>query len=357
MKFFAKHILTRILIYGSPFFVLSMYCFWPVSGEERDIDFFKNYDFGKKQTPIFYNPIYNISFWGLENLHPFDSKKYSKIYQRLVSDKVFEEQDFVRSPRPDTKMLKMFHSEEYLNTHKSAVALAHITEIGIVSMLPARLTRKKVLIPMLHAAGGSILAMTAALKKGWAIHLGGGFHHASKNKGHGFCAFNDITMAIEIALEKENVNKVLYVDLDAHQGDGPATDFKDREDVFIFDMFNHNIFPEDENAKKEIDLMVELSVGENGEEYIAKLKEGLNKLRKDFDLLVYNAGTDILKGDPLGILNIDEASVILRDELVFKFAIENKIPIVMMLSGGYQKVNAKVIADSIKNLKDKALIN
>jgi histone deacetylase 11 len=357
MKILFKKIVIRILIYGSPFILLFLLSFLPRLAEEKNLDYYKNYVFNKTQTPIFYSPIYNISFGGLENLHPFDSKKYSKIYKILTEEKIYKKQDFVSPPRPNMDMVKTFHSKEYLKTHLSSYALAHITEIGIVSILPARLTKRQVLVPMLHAAGGTILATQAALTKGWAINLGGGFHHASKNKGHGFCAFNDLTMAIEIALEKTDVNKVLYVDLDAHQGDGPSTDFKDREDVFIFDMFNVSIFPEDEKAKAGIDFLVELTVGENGQEYLEKLSEALKNLPTDFDLLVYNAGTDILKGDPLGILNIDEASVILRDQMVFEFAKKNKIPIVMTLSGGYQKANARVIADSIINLKNRTLIN
>ena len=45
--------------------------------------------------------------------------------------------------------------------------------------------------------------------------------------------------------------------------------------------------------------------------------------------------------------------IILRDELMFRFAFDNKVPIVMVLSGGYQMNNARVIADSITNLVHK----
>ena len=59
-------------------------------------------------------------------------------------------------------------------------------------------------------------------------------------------------------------------------------------------------------------------------------------------------------GDPLGNLNLSQQGVIDRDELVFRYAYEiHKVPIVMLLSGGYQQSNAPVIAESIQNLCEK----
>ena len=57
-----------------------------------------------------------------------------------------------------------------------------------------------------------------------------------------------------------------------------------------------------------------------------------------------------MAGDPLGQLNISPQGVIKRDEVIFRMALENKIPIVMVLSGGYQKTNAPNIAESIDNI-------
>ena len=59
-------------------------------------------------------------------------------------------------------------------------------------------------------------------------------------------------------------------------------------------------------------------------------------------------------GDPLGELNLSEDGVIQRDEIVFNFAYNVfKVPIVMLLSGGYQMSNAPCIARSIANLVEK----
>lgn len=72
--------------------------------------------------------------------------------------------------------------------------------------------------------------------------------------------------------------------------------------------------------------------------------------------MFYNAGTDCLRGDPLGGLSISASSIVKRDETVFRHCLRAKpqpVPVVMVLSGGYQRNNAAVIADSVLNLDDK----
>lgn len=71
---------------------------------------------------------------------------------------------------------------------------------------------------------------------------------------------------------------------------------------------------------------------------------------------MYNAGTDILKGDRLGLLAVSADGIIKRDEFVFSKAREQNIPIVMLTSGGYLKKTARIIATSIINLHDLGLI-
>jgi len=61
-------------------------------------------------------------------------------------------------------------------------------------------------------------AAKLAVERGWAINLGGGFHHCSADHGGGFCVYADITLAIHFLFNNCNtVRKVMIVDLDAHQ--------------------------------------------------------------------------------------------------------------------------------------------
>ncbi|RWW04900.1 hypothetical protein GW17_00031850 [Ensete ventricosum] len=55
--------------------------------------------------------------------------------------------------------------------------------------------------------GGSILAAKLAKERGWAINIGGGFHHCSAEKGGGFCAYADISLCIQFAFVLLNISR------------------------------------------------------------------------------------------------------------------------------------------------------
>lgn len=74
----------------------------------------------------------------------------------------------------------------------------------------------------------------------------------------------------------------------------------------------------------------------------------LDEFKPDF--IIYNAGTDCLRGDPLGALSVSPEGIAKRDEIVFGAALERKIPLCMLPSGGYTKENAEVITNSILDL-------
>lgn len=97
--------------------------------------------------------------------------------------------------------------------------VAKIAEIVPLMFVPNLLVQYGYLRPMRFQTGGSILAGKLALERGWAINIGGGFHHCSATKGGGFCPYADITLLIKyiFGYKPEVVRKVMIVDLDAHQ--------------------------------------------------------------------------------------------------------------------------------------------
>ena len=78
------------------------------------------------------------------------------------------------------------------------------------------------------------------MERGWAINLGGGFHHCSSDAGGGFCIYADISICIHFLFRymPDRVKKVMIIDLDAHQGNGHELDFLSDERVFILDAYN-----------------------------------------------------------------------------------------------------------------------
>ena len=73
---------------------------------------------------------------------------------------------------------------------------------------------------MLLATEGTILASVAALKLKWAINLSGGYHHASCTGGGWFCVYPDISLAAHYLQTRLGIERIMIIDLDAHQGNG-----------------------------------------------------------------------------------------------------------------------------------------
>ncbi|KAL1790635.1 histone deacetylase 11 [Sigmodon hispidus] len=313
----------------------------------------------EKRWPIVYSPRYNITFMGLEKLHPFDAGKWGKVINFLKEEKLLSDGMLVEAREASEEDLLVVHTRRYLNELKWSFVVATITEIPPVIFLPNFLVQRKVLRPLRTQTGGTIMAGKLAVERGWAINVGGGFHHCSSDRGGGFCAYADITLAIKFLFERvEGICRATIIDLDAHQGNGHERDFMGDRRVYIMDVYNRHIYPGDRFAKEAIRRKVELDWGTEDEEYLEKVERNVRRSLQEHlpDVVVYNAGTDVLEGDRLGGLSISPAGIVKRDEVVFRLVRAHDIPILMVTSGGYQKRTARIIADSILNLHDLGLI-
>mmetsp|Transcript_38196 Transcript_38196/g.85123 ORF Transcript_38196/g.85123 Transcript_38196/m.85123 type:complete len:433 (-) Transcript_38196:357-1655(-) len=318
-----------------------------------------------KHIPLVYSPQYNVSFFGVEKLHPFDSCKFSKVIRSLCDQGLISTQQLVAPLEAREELLRDVHTAAYLNAVQTSTwKVAQVTELQPLVIMPNMLVQWRVVRPMKYHAAGTVLAAGLALQQGWAINVGGGMHHAYQSTGMGWCMFDDFYLAVRRLREASRgaVKKVLYIDLDAHQGNGVGRDklaFND-SDVYILDAFNARIFPKDDDAKPAINLPITLDSGAGDDVYLSKLKCALKTAAEQFkpELVFFNAGTDVLQGDPLGRLGVSEAGVIERDELVWEFALDTvKAPIVMVLGGGYAARSAAVVSASIANLITKFKLN
>ncbi len=91
--------------------------------------------------------------------------------------------------------------------------------------------------------------------------------------------------------------------------------------------------------KEKSDFDIAFAPGTRDDEYLQALEEHLPLLLLEInpELILYNAGVDILDGDDVGTLKISMEGCRKRDELVFKNSAENGIPVVTTMGGGYQK--------------------
>lgn len=303
------------------------------------------------KLPVIYSPHYNITLFGLEKLHSFDTQKYGRVFKFLQDKMGLKKRQFYEPAMATEEELLLVHTREYLQSLSCSKNIAGIAELGLLAFFPNFILQNRILRPMKYGTGGTILGCDLALKYGWAINLSGGYHHAQSDKGGGFCFYSDVPIAVHALWKKKNIN-ILIIDLDAHQGNGFESVFKNDQRVYILDMYNSMIYPMDREAKKYIDCEIPVSSFIKEREYLKILEEkvpfAIN--RSSCDLIIYNAGTDIFKDDPLGKMNITMQGIMKRDEIVFRQALQRKIPILMVLSGGYTGMSSVIIAGSIENL-------
>lgn len=331
------------------------------------------------KLPIVYSKKYAVRFAGLERLHPFDAAKGKHIQkvcmytfkftlvsiqntsQILCTELNLNDGSFYEPKELTKDQLRRIHTRDYLRSLEWSINVACIAEVPVMAFVPNRFIQSSYLRPMRFQAAGSILAGKLALDYGWAINLGGGFHHCCSYRGGGFCPYADISLLVIRLFEQEpfRVRRIMIVDLDAHQGNGHERDFTNVAAVYILDMYNAFVYPKDHAAKQSIRCAVELRHHTEDAYYLRQLTRCLMQSLAEFrpDVVIYNAGTDVLKGDPLGNLAITPEGVVERDRLVFSTFRTLRIPVVMLLSGGYLKESAGVIADSIANLRQKGLLN
>lgn len=195
-----------------------------------------------------------------------------------------------------------------------------------------------------RSAGATIAAAKTAVKEGISGNLAGGTHHAYRNRGSGFCVFNDAAVAAR-ALQKEvspNL-KVAIIDLDVHQGNGTASILQHDSSIFTLSIHGENNFPFDKEIS---DLDYGLQDGCDDQQYLNALMRCLDRLDDQFksNFLIYLAGADPHEGDRLGRLKVTQEGMRCRDETVFQYGLDRDIPIAFAMAGGYGKEIGSTVA-------------
>ncbi|EMP38518.1 Histone deacetylase 11 [Chelonia mydas] len=334
--------------------------------------------------PIVYSPDYNITFMGLEKLHPFDAGKWGKVINFLKEEKLIADDLIVQAREATEEDLLVVHTRRYLNKLKWSFVVATITEIPPVLFLPNFLVQRKVLKPLRTQTGGTIMGngherdfmddhrVYIMDVYNRYIYPGDGFAKLKATADNRFAPFflgylcrchsmasmepAQLTAAVVSIVNTSHIilqyvqNLVMRCQHEDDCEEDVDTDIPESMGCGNWDVMA---------ALGAIKRKVELDWGTEDTEYLQKVQthvEGaLNELRPD--IIIYNAGTDILDGDPLGGLAISPQGIVKRDEAVFRAARSHRIPILMVTSGGYQKRTARIIADSILNLHNLGLID
>lgn len=294
---------------------------------------------------VVYCKYYRIDFGGFEKLHPHP-QKHGEIYERLVADGLLRPRQVFVPEEITTGQIRLVHSQAFLESLEDPAAVARYVEMPALGKVPISVLDPCLLSPFRRQSGGTLLAARQALRYGIGINLGGGFHHAQRDHGVGFNVYNDLAIALRVLLEEGRIRRAAVVDLDVHQGNGTARVFAGDDAVFTFSMHQGNIYP---NPKTHSDRDIELPPGTDDGEYLHILAKALPKVLDAArpDLVFYQAGADVLAGDPLAGLALTPEGLVRRDAMVLDACMDRGIPVVLTLGGGYQDNAWRAQYDSI----------
>lgn len=226
-------------------------------------------------------------------------------------------------------LLTTVHDPEY-------VAAVHAAaERGVPDLVRGLGTRDDPLFPQMHEAAARVVAGTvdAALavwegRAAHALNVGGGLHHAQPGAASGFCVYNDAAVAIRALLDA-GAQRVAYVDVDAHHGDGVQAVFWDDPRVLTVSVHEtgHALFPgtgyptETGGPRADgtaVNVALPSRTGDAG--WLRAIEAVVPAVVREFapDVLVTQHGCDTHRMDPLATLRVSVdaqrvASVLLHD--------------------------------------------
>lgn len=254
--------------------------------------------------------------------------KYELIPGQLLHEGTITQENLI-APEPCSEQIILWtHEKAYLERLLlQTLTASEQRKVGFPQS--PGLTRRELIITQ-----GTIDCCHFALKRGIALNVAGGTHHAFSNRGEGFCLLNDQAVAANYLLQEKLAKKVLIIDLDVHQGNGTAKLFENEPRVFTFSMHGQHNYP---FHKEKSDLDVPLKDGINDDAYLSILSETLTKLFKQVkpDFCFFQSGVDILETDKYGKLKVTLQGCKQRDETVFSLTKMHSIPCVVSMGGGY----------------------
>lgn len=268
--------------------------------------------------------------------HVFPSKKFRWLRDRLLHTRFASAEDFIEpEPATDDDLLLVHDAEWVRRLTSGALSYQDILRLEIPYS-------RQMVEAFRLAAGGSTLAARLALESGLAFNLGGGFHHAFPDHGEGFCAINDIAVAVRRMQRDGAIRRAMVVDCDVHHGNGTAAIFADDPTVFTLSIHQYNNYP---SEKPPSSLDIHLADGTGDAEYIHRLENAFRAAMSMFqpELVVYVAGADPFYEDELGGLSLTFDGLKERDRLVIWTAFAHQTPIAIVLAGGY----AQSVEDTI----------
>ena len=276
--------------------------------------------------------------------HPLAIPRVSLAYDVIEAYDALTPEEYIRSRPASVAELTRFHTRDYVNALKRTEAFGRVRatdrarhDIGTIEnpYFPG------IFYTPALATGGSLQAAEAVLSGSHAFSPAGGMHHAVPDAARGFCYFNDVVLAI-IRLRDEGL-RVLYLDIDAHHGDGVEQAFWDDAGVLTLSLHMDTAYAypfkggrlQDQGGPKALGFVLNVPLPREtcDQEYRAVFDHVWQPVVERFrpDVVVLQAGTDALFVDPLGRFRLSTAGFLSVVEQVMAVG----VPVLATGGGGY----------------------
>src|SRR5690625_1791283 len=251
--------------------------------------------------------------------HPFNQKRIDMTFDLIQKMKSIKHEQIVEPRKATDEEILRVHHPKYVEVVKKASSVKNklseneMYEYGIG-------TEDTPAFANMHDAaawlvGGTLKAVDLVLNGDYlhAVNLGGGLHHGFSRRASGFCVYNDAAIAIQYIREKTDY-KVLYVDTDAHHGDGVQSIFYDDTNVCTLSIHETGkyLFPgtgyineRGQNKGYGYSFNVPIEAFTEDESFIDVYESVLREIAEYFkpDIIITQNGADAHAHDPLTHLN------------------------------------------------------
>jgi acetoin utilization deacetylase AcuC-like enzyme len=200
----------------------------------------------------------------------------------------------------------------------------------------------------LHASGGScavVRALVAGEATGAVALLRPPGHHAERARAMGFCLFNNVAAAAQLAIAELGVRRVLVLDWDVHHGNGTAEIFRERSDVLYASIHRAPFYPgtgpitdAGSGAGLGYTLNLPVDAGTDGAVWRSLLEHVIIPAARSFapELILISAGFDAHVADPLGGCRLEARDFARMACHVRELGRELGAPVGAALEGGYE---------------------
>ncbi|KAJ2005398.1 histone deacetylase [Coemansia thaxteri] len=296
----------------------------------------------KKNVAYFYDPDVGNFHYGPG--HPMKPHRIRMTHNLVMSYELYKKMSIYRAAPATCQEMTQFHSDDYVD-------FLHRVTPENASQFQRELSKYNFeedcpvfdgMFDLFSLSAGSSMEGAARLNRGLSdicINWSGGLHHAKKCEASGFCYINDIVLAILELLRHHQ--RVLYIDIDVHHGDGVEEAFYTTDRVMTCSFPNYGEFFPGTGDLRDIGeakgkyyaVNFPLRDGIDDVSYQSVFKPVVRSIMEWYqpDAVVLQCGTDSLAGDKLGCFNLSMDG---HAECV-RFVKDFNLPTLVLGGGGY----------------------